>query len=207
MGRRSTHTSEQLRELIIRSAHDIIAEHGLAGVSAREIARRIGYSPGTLYNLFDSLADLMLEVEALMLDALDQRLAELSESDAPDDRLNQLAQAYLSFSREHPKLWSLISQHGIPPKSAVPQWYSERIERLMGRIESALACHLPPGDTNPQALKRSARVLWAGLHGLTAFFTVDKFAGATDLPVETLVDDFVSTYLAGLKERARGGGS
>jgi len=52
MGRRSTHTPQQLRELILDAAQDIIQVQGLAGLSAREIARRIEYSPGTIYNMF-----------------------------------------------------------------------------------------------------------------------------------------------------------
>ena len=42
MGRRSTHTPQQLRELILDAAQDIIEAQGIAGLSAREIARRIG---------------------------------------------------------------------------------------------------------------------------------------------------------------------
>ena len=38
MGRRSTHTPQQLRELILDAAQDIIQAQGLAGLSAREIA-------------------------------------------------------------------------------------------------------------------------------------------------------------------------
>jgi len=51
MGRRSIHSAEELRELIIQAATDIVERDGLAGLSAREIAKRIGYSPGTLYNV------------------------------------------------------------------------------------------------------------------------------------------------------------
>ena len=55
----------------------IIDAHGLAGLSAREIARRIGYSPGTIYNMFTNLDDVVLHVEARVLDALDKRLTEI----------------------------------------------------------------------------------------------------------------------------------
>ena len=40
MGRRSTHTPDQLRQLILDAAEAIIETNGLAGLSAREIARR-----------------------------------------------------------------------------------------------------------------------------------------------------------------------
>ena len=79
MVRRSIHSPEQLRELVIQSAREIIVKEGLSRLSAREIARKIGYSPGTLYNLFDNLNELLLQVQARTLDALDQRLSELQK--------------------------------------------------------------------------------------------------------------------------------
>ena len=203
MGRRSLHTPEQLRELVLRSTCEIIAQDGLAGVSAREIARRIGYSPGTLYNLFESLDDLVLQVEALLLDALDRRLSELPVDNSPDKRLTKIAQAYLEFSRERPKLWNLITQYE-PLNSMVPPWYSEKIERLVGHIEGALAGCVPQ-QTDSQTLNRSARVLWAGLHGIASLSTTEKLSSITSDSVERLVDDFVETYLGGLRERARNG--
>src|SRR5690606_2108965 len=106
----------------------IIAQEGLKGVSAREIARRVGYSPGTLYNLFESLDDLVLQVEALLLDVLDCRLSQLPVESSPDEQLTRLARDYLKFGREQPKLWNLITQHEVPPESTVPPWYSEKIE-------------------------------------------------------------------------------
>ena len=57
MGRRSSHTAEELRELILDASTALISEGGLASLSAREVARRIGYSPGTLYNVFENLDD------------------------------------------------------------------------------------------------------------------------------------------------------
>lgn len=203
MGRRSLHTPEQLRELVLRSTCEIIEQDGLAGVSAREIARRIGYSPGTLYNLFESLDDLVSQVEALLLEALDRRLSELPADNSPGKRLTKIAQTYLEFSRERPKLWNLITQHE-PPNSMVPPWYSEKIERLVGHIERALAGCVPQ-QTDSQTLNRSARVLWAGLHGIASLSTTEKLSSITSNSVEHLVDDFVETYLGGLRERARNG--
>ena len=86
MGRRSTHTPQQLRELILDAAQDIIEVNGLAGLSAREIARRIGYSPGTIYNMFDNLDDVVLNVEARVLDALDKSLVGYPAGRRPSGR-------------------------------------------------------------------------------------------------------------------------
>ncbi len=55
MGRRSDHTPQQLRDLLIDHGHKLMAEVGYARFSGREVAKRAGYSVGTIYNVFGSL--------------------------------------------------------------------------------------------------------------------------------------------------------
>jgi AcrR family transcriptional regulator len=202
MGRRSTHTPQQLRVLILDAAQEIIEAQGLAGLSAREIARRIGYSPGTIYNIFTNLDDVVLNVEARVLDALDARLGELQQGEdagGAEGRLIRIAHAYLAFTRERPRLWNLLFEHHLPAGAELPAWYQQKLERLMGQVERALAPHFPPG--READLRRAARVLWAGVHGITSLSTADKLSVVTTDTAGRLIDDLVGTYLAGLAQQ------
>jgi AcrR family transcriptional regulator len=205
MARRSSHTPQQLRTLVLDAAQEIIEAHGLAGLSAREIARRIGYSPGTIYNLFANLDDVVLEVEARVLDALERRLGEAqqaSDSASDGDRLIRIGRAYLAFAQERPRLWNLLFEHHIPA-GAEPPWYRQKLEGLSAQIEHALAPWFAPGS-EPER-QRAARALWAGVHGITSLSTADKLSVVTRETAGRLVDDLVATYLAGLAGRHRGG--
>ena len=197
MGRRSAHTAEELRELILKAATELMERDGLAGLSAREIARAIGYSPGTLYNVFENLDDLVLTIEARLLDRLAERLAGVGTGAAPQDRLRLLAEAYLQFTHENPKLWNLLFEHHLPPGRPVPAWYRSKLEGLMAHVEEALAQIL--GTTDPVALSRAARVLWAGVHGITSLSTADKLSIVSADTAGPMVDDLVRVYLAGLE--------
>ncbi len=200
MGRRSSHTPEQLRELILEAAYAIIETHGLAGLSAREIARRIGYSPGTIYNMFANLDDVVLRIEARILEALDQRLvAELAEHGSDREKVQRLAQAYLAFTHEKPKLWNLLFEHHLPAGTELPDWYQQKLEGLLSRVEQGLAPLMPHVEEAER--KRAARVLWAGVHGITSLSTTDKLSIVTTEAAGNLVDDLVSTYLAGLQQK------
>src|SRR5690606_37213499 len=140
MGRRSVHTPEELRELILKAATEIIETDGLAGLSAREIARRIEYSPGTLYNVFDNLDDLILTIEARLLDRLAIALSNAaSEGGDPSARIHRFADAYIKFTHENPKLWNLLFEHRLPPGRQTPAWYQSKLEGLLERVEEALA--------------------------------------------------------------------
>ena len=66
----------------------------------------------------------------------------------------------------------------------------------MGRVEEALAPLFPPGREADR--QRAARVLWAGVHGITSLSTADKLSVVTTETASRLVDDLVGTYLAGL---------
>jgi AcrR family transcriptional regulator len=199
MGRRSIHTPEELRELIIQAATEIVAQHGLEGLSAREIAKRIGYSPGTLYNVFENLDDLLLTIEARLLDRLAERLAKTDSSGTPQQRLRRLAGAYFAFTQERPKLWNLLIEHRIPAGREVPGWYQAKLESLLAPLEEAIAPLIEERDTGAQ--KRAARTLWASLHGMTSLSTANKLSPVTAHAGRLLVDDLVATYLAGLEHR------
>jgi AcrR family transcriptional regulator len=195
MGRRSIHTAEELRELILKAATELIESDGLAGLSAREVARRIGYSPGTLYNVFDNLDDLVLTIEARLLDRLAARLAEVPSASSPQEQLQRLAETYLRFTSENPRLWNLLFEHHMPAGKDIPDWYRMKLDGLMARIEEALT---PVMNSDPAARQRAARVLWAGVHGITSLSTADKLSNITSEAAGPLVHDLVSTYLAGL---------
>lgn len=195
MGRRSSHTPDQLRELILDAAQAIIETNGLAGLSAREIARRVGYSPGTIYNMFENLDDVVLHVEARVLDALDARLA-AALNGPPEDGARRLAEAYLAFTHERPKLWNLLFEHYMPGGSDTPAWYQQKLELLMTRVESALAPLFPAGAEAER--RRAARVLWAGVHGITSLSTANKLSNITTEAAGPFVADLVKNYLDGL---------
>jgi len=205
MGRRSTHTPQQLRELILDAAQDIIQAQGLAGLSAREIARRIEYSPGTIYNMFENLDDVVLHVEARVLDALDKRLSALLQEGSAAGKVGRLAQGYLAFTHENPRLWNLLFEHHMPKDTALPPWYQQKLEGLMARVEEALAPLFPPGREADR--QRAARVLWAGVHGVTSLSTADKLSVVTTDTASRLVDDLVATYLAGLASEVAAAGA
>src|SRR5687768_11034179 len=109
MARRSDHSPEELRSLILREAQRHLAEAGYARFSAREVARRAGYSVGTIYNVFGSLDWLLFEVNTLTFqmwaDLLEQRLA------GGSDRLEALVDGYFEFAESNRNLWEAIWAH------------------------------------------------------------------------------------------------
>jgi len=195
MGRRSSHSADELRELIVSAATDIIGEKGYAALSARAIATRIGYSPGTLYNVFDDLDHLVLTIEQRVLDQLAERLTRVPHGADPVQHLCDVAHAYLEFTNERPRLWNLLFEHLMPNGWAPPPAFQARIDRLRKIVEGA--CVPIVGGEDRALLHRTASVVWVALHGITSLATTEKLENVTHEQACVLVDDLVRTYATG----------
>ncbi len=206
MGRRSDHSKEELYELALRAARGIIEADGARAMTARNVADAMGYSPGTLYNLFENLDDLITHLNGRLLDEMGDALAELPVGDDPRDNLTRLLHRYLSFIGEQANLWALLFEHTIPGGRA-PTWYQRKIEKALAVLERALAPVFAPGDADGP--RRSARVLWASLHGIWSLGSSGKLDVLTPDPAATtatdMAENLIATYVAGLEARRERG--
>lgn len=199
MGRRSDHTREELYEMALRAAREIAQESGLKGLTIRGIAGKIGYTHGTLYNLFDDLDDLILHLNGQTLDALYDSLAVVPVVGDPKADLLALANHYFEFTRENANLWNLLFEHHLPGYQPLPDWHHEKIARLLGLMDHCLE---PLFGPNRDAEKcHSARVLWTSLHGMSSLETQRKLIPGDT--VETMAMSLVENYLGGVQVSLR----
>lgn len=199
MGRRSSQTPDQIRESILTAAAEIVEEKGLLGLSAREIARRIGYSPGTIYNVFRDLDDVLFTIEARMLDALAARIATVPTHDDPTTHLCEMATTYLNFTLEKPQLWNLLMEHVPQPKSEPPPAFEARTASIVAEVERIVTRLIGPADE--VTIRRVTAVLWSGVHGISLLATSQKLPHVTAEDAPRLVEDLVRNYARGLAAR------
>jgi AcrR family transcriptional regulator len=197
MARRSDHTREELHEMALDAAENIVNTRGIGGLTAREVAREIGYAPGTLYNLFEDIDDLILHLNGRTLDRLRELLSAVELTGEPEADLFRLLDAYLGFLEQHPNLWNLLFDHKLPSDRAVPPWYAEKVDRLFGVAERAIAPLFPEGRAAERY--QVARVLWASVHGFCALAASGKLDFVGERPVGDMARSLVSRYLAGLQ--------
>lgn len=184
------------------SALQIVRDEGPEALSARRVASAIGYSPGTLYNVFDNLDDMVLQLDGAILESLHVYMADASKSKTARERILALGKAYVSFTRDHRNLWTLLFERPMPDVDALPEWYTGRIEALFELIGAALSELYPAADR--AALGQEARILWAGLHGICLLSLTQRPEVLGGHGIDTLADTFVSNYIAGLDARHGG---
>jgi AcrR family transcriptional regulator len=173
MGRRSDHSREQLEELILAEGHQLMAESGYARFSAREVAKRIGYSIGTIYNVFGSLDALLLAINSRTFTVWAKWLRD-KLAVAGEDRIAALVAGYFDFAARNPHLWMAIYDHRLPAGVEMPDDYRRKRAGLTGIVEEEIARVLPP-ETRDRA-PALARSLVAVVHGHCEFALNGTFA-------------------------------
>jgi AcrR family transcriptional regulator len=173
MGRRSDHSRAELEAMIVAEGHRLMAETGFNAFSAREVARRVGYSIGTIYNVFDSLDHLLVAINSRTFELWTDYLRERVEG-SRGDRIRALVQAYFDFAREHSKLWMAIYDHRLPPGMAMPDRDMEKRRALTQIVFDEIARQLP---ARPESeVEHLARSLIATVHGHCTFELNGSFA-------------------------------
>jgi|GEM_PF-184610 len=173
MGRRSDHTRQELERLFVLEGHKHMAEVGFARFSAREVAKRIGYSIGTLYNVFGTLDRLLIAINTrtfqLWAEAVREKLAA-----SGSDRIRTLVEAYFDFARANANSWTAIYDHHLPPDVAMPDDQNQLRGELTQIVVDEVSAILP-SEAREEA-PRLARSLIAVVHGHCVFDLNGSFA-------------------------------
>ena len=110
---RKADEKQQLRRKIINAARDLCLNEGYDQVSMRKIARKIDYSPTTIYLYFKNKAELLDcvcdETQANLLKTLETLFQDLSD---PVETLRKCSRAYADFGINHPEDYKLTFMFG-----------------------------------------------------------------------------------------------
>ncbi len=204
-----TKGSERRRQKIFESAitvgNEIAKTDGLAGLTARRIAKNIGCSVGTLYNVFDSLDTLIIHLNGTTFDALYEELKKIEASKDAGTAVRRVVDAYLYFVRENSNNWSVIFDHVWPQNYPLPQWYINKIKRLLTPLADALAPLFPPGQEDK--IGQAAILLWSGLHGIQSLSSDAKLGFITSETAHDLSNAMVGIMVAGIRDQTGKSGS
>ncbi len=192
----------KLRERLLEVARQAIAERGLSGLKARDLAGEAGCALGAIYTAFDDLDELILRVNVSTLERLESALDAALAGAAPSAALLALARAYLDFARREEPSWRALFEHRLAGGASAPDWYLETRERLFSRLEAPLAAILPQRDAPSRAAL--ARTLFSAVHGVVALGLEQKIAELSPEALDRQLDTFVSLIAAGLEKEARG---
>jgi AcrR family transcriptional regulator len=187
---------EATRAEILDAAWDQAREQGLAGLSLRDVAAKIGMRPPSLYWYFASkhaIYDAMFaEGNRLLLD----RIAATAVPDEPRALLRVMATTFVEFSAEDPARSQLMFERTIPDFEPSPESYALAVQV----VEQAKASLVAAGVREPAHFD-----LWTALvSGLAAQQSANDPGGDRYLAlIDDAVDMFADHVLKPRRTRSR----
>jgi len=199
MGRRADHTPEELHRMALDAARKIVRKEGLGALTTRKIASEIGYTVGTLYQLFDNVDQLIEQMNGETLDDFRAYCERIDFGGGTADSLRSLVQAYIVYTRRNRNLWNAIFDHKLPAGYRRQEVYVGSVNKLVGVVRQAISPLFGPDQK--AAMWHDANLLWGCLYGIAALAASDRLA--KDENVLSLIDTLIEVYIAA-RQKPRG---
>lgn len=123
---RKAREKEAFRSLVIATAHDIVAEEGLKGLTMRSLAQKIEYSQSKIYEFFENKDQLCEVICAELCEQLLEVVRKIPVGTNPEVYLTELILRVMDFHAAFPhsdELFTLVCFG--PQRFKVPQAYLE----------------------------------------------------------------------------------
>lgn len=193
MARRSDHSKDELKALAIEAGQKIMAEEGFSHFSARKVAREIGYTIGTIYNIFESHDDLILHINVVTLCDIAAFVEEKTTASGKE-AIKQMANAYIEFAQDNNNCWSALFEHRLPADIDLPDWYQAELNKIFAGIEH----HFKQVITNTANAEIAAKTIWASIHGICQLSLTGKLGNIGITSIQLLTDSLITNYLNGI---------
>lgn len=182
---------DELRSATLEAARAIIAQDGPEALTARRLAQAVGYTPGTIYNLFESLPDVLWQVNRDNFARIAMLFADLPGDD-PAARLRALTTRYLDLVEAEPMVFRALFE-GPRRSELFPEWYLNAISALLDRVADELRA-LAPAMTAETA-KSETTALFAAIQGIAQLRSSGRLELLTPVSATDLADSLVKRVL------------
>jgi AcrR family transcriptional regulator len=184
MARRGHHTLEQIKNMVLVAAEDLVVQGGLPQLRVRNIAAKIGYTVGSIYMVFANMDDLILHIKGRALDEIAEQMDQVQARNA-EQRLEELAGVYIRYASQNINRWSLVFEHRLPEGMEVPSWYQKKLDNVYGKFEAQFAIIAP--DLSSSQCRQTALAFLGGIHGICSLMLTSQLAGLNDNDLEESV--------------------
>ncbi|MBW1680592.1 MAG: TetR/AcrR family transcriptional regulator [Deltaproteobacteria bacterium] len=167
------------RRLILDTARELFSERDFRSVTARQIAKRAGFSTGVIYRYFTHLDELFLEVFFEGARELTARVEEAMKEAGGTCILERFCETYVTYLNENMTFYQMMGYFMLGGRLS-PQAAAEidtTMRPLMDRVEQAVRGAGISGDT-----RLAAHALFSALNGIMISYA--KYPGRSLQEIE-----------------------
>lgn len=181
--KRQEQKREEIRALILSTAHEIVSKYGVQGLSVRKITKEIDYSPAIIYHYFkdkeEIIGILTEEGYKRILNAI--RAVEKNEKE-PEKEIRagflSFIDAILEFPEEY-KAFVLSDNPLVTKKNIILRKGISKTSPAMMQLTSVVQRGIDMGRFVPGDAELTAQIMWTAIFGL-----ILKLIHEKDIPKE-----------------------
>ena len=181
-----------LRARLVELATAQIAAEGLSSLKARQLAQQADCAVGAIYNVFEDMTALTLEVNGHTFKALGETVqASLvgAETLGPNERLIRMSHAYLAYASANNNLWRALFDVEMSADSDVPEWYRAALSGLFALISKPLSELFP--DKPAEELGLLTRALFSSVHGIVLLGLENRLSGVPTDQIAAMISQIL----------------
>lgn len=163
---------ERVKSFFISATKEIILHEGVENVSVRKVANLAGYSYTTIYNYFDDLNALLLEVKASMIrDVITYMGSAESEDICGIEGIEKLNRKYAEYYLEHPHVFRFFYSYRLTNGQQAPP---EQSNKYAFDWQNTYKGFVINGTIKESDVEIVAKTIIYALHGLLALYFSDN---------------------------------
>lgn len=178
MSKASYHHGD-LRNALISNATEMIAESGVASVTVRSLAKRVGVSPAAYAYHFPDKATLLLAIATEGFRRLNQAFEPAFTFEDPYQRFYKLGQCYIDFALGNPAHYKVMfaDHSGLGHDAACDEEFIEVSTQAFRSLHDTVKRLLSTAGSERNSLDVSM-VVWSQIHGAVSLWQEGMFAPA-----------------------------
>jgi AcrR family transcriptional regulator len=145
------------RAQLIEVGRGVFARHGYEGTSVEEVAKRAKVSKPIIYEHFGGKEGLYAVIVDREMDYVERRIVEAISSGSPRERVERASLAFLSYVRDHPDGFAVLSQDS--PLTSSRDTMSSLLNDLAERVGDVFVSAFKEAGYDPKAAPIYANAL------------------------------------------------
>jgi len=173
----------EMRTAILAAAAAIFEAEGIDGLTIRAVAQAVGYSPGAMYEYFDSKEAILTALYFGGTDGLggfcERAVAALPPEATAIEAIVALGHAYRTYALDHPDLYRLVFGGFKTPPVAPPVDCEEEEDESggFGTLAEVAARGVAAGEFEAYPPSVLAVTAWAAVHGFVSLEVTGHITG------------------------------
>jgi AcrR family transcriptional regulator len=185
---------EEMKELILKTANKLFAEHGFDKVSMRNIADAIEYSPTTIYLYFKDKNELFYALHLEGFRMLAYEFRPLLEVKDPMERMYQMGLRYIRFAIENPDYYQLMFLVKDPLCTTETDETWEAGHNAHAFLEQVVIECQEQGYLQGITMRAAALMIWSFVHGLVSLQICDRMKLYQEVEREQYITDAYEAF-------------